>query len=105
MSAVAASFKLICFLLTSDLLVVGIAFTQALAGTSARDLRLEAATLTWLQIERVLFCIGDDAFAGDLTLEAANCAFNTFVIVNLYSCHSKPPLAFQPFIGSDLVKN
>jgi hypothetical protein len=25
--------------------------------------------------------------------------------VNLYSCHSKPPLAFQPFIGNDLAEN
>jgi hypothetical protein len=37
----------------------------------------------------MLFCVGDYAFAGYLSLESANCAFNTFVIVNLYSCHSK----------------
>ena len=37
----------------------------------------------------MLFCICDNAFAGYLPLESANCAFNTFVIVNLYSCHSK----------------
>jgi hypothetical protein len=37
----------------------------------------------------MLFCIGDNAFAGYLPLESANSAFNTFVIVNLYSCHSK----------------
>lgn len=84
---------------------MGVAFAQALAGASARDLRLKAATLTWLQIECVLFRIGDYAFAGDLSFEASYCAFNAFVIVNLYSCHSKPPLAFQQFIGNDIVKN
>jgi hypothetical protein len=75
---------------------VGIAFAQALASAAARNLRLEAATLTWFQIECVLFRIGDYAFAGDLSFEASYCAFDAFVIVNLYSSHSKPPLAFQP---------
>jgi hypothetical protein len=37
----------------------------------------------------MLFCVGDYAFAGHLPLESADCAFNTFVIVNLYSSHSK----------------
>jgi hypothetical protein len=83
---------------------VGIAFAQALAGATARDLRLKAAALTWFQIECVLFSICDYAFAGDLSFEAAYCAFNAFIIVNLYSCHSKPPSAFRPFIGNNLVE-
>jgi hypothetical protein len=37
----------------------------------------------------VLLGIGDNAFACHLPLEAANRAFDAFVIVNLYSCHSK----------------
>jgi hypothetical protein len=37
----------------------------------------------------VLFGVGDDPFASDGALKAADSAFNTLVIVNLYSCHSK----------------
>ena len=65
------------------------ALPEALSSAPAGDLRFETPPLTRFQVECVLFCVGDNAFAGHLPLESANCAFNTFVIVNLYSCHSK----------------
>lgn len=65
------------------------AFPETLSSAPTSDLRLETPPLTRFQVECMLFCIGDNAFAGYLPLESANCAFNTFVIVNLYSCHSK----------------
>jgi hypothetical protein len=74
------------------LLIAGAgAFAHALASAAACDLRFEAATFARLQIKSMLFGVGDDPFASDGALKAADGAFNTLVIVNLYSCHSIPP--------------
>jgi hypothetical protein len=60
-------------------------------------LRFEATALAGLQIKGVLFGVGDNAFAGDGALEATDGAFDTLVIVNLYSSHSKPPETHNRF--------
>jgi hypothetical protein len=79
-------------LVTSFLLIAGTgAFAHALASAAACDLRFEAAAFARLQIKSVLFGVGDNPFASDGALKAANSAFNTLVIMNLYSCHSIPP--------------
>jgi hypothetical protein len=76
----------------SALLVVGDALTKALSRSSSCNLGLQTAAFPGLQIEGVLLCVGDDSLAGHLPLEAANCAFDALVVVNLYLCHSKPPM-------------
>ncbi len=43
----------------------------------------------------MLLSVGYDPFAGHLSLEASDCAFDAFVIVNLYLCHSRPPYAIN----------
>jgi hypothetical protein len=76
--------------LTSVLLIiVAAALAKALASATTSDLRLEAATLARLQVEGMLLSVCDYALAGYLPLETANCAFDAFVIVYLYSSHSK----------------
>jgi hypothetical protein len=72
-----------------SLLIFSSALSHALAGASAGYLGLEAAALTGLQIKGVLFGIGNNAFAGDLAFESSNCAFDTLVIVNLYSSQTQ----------------
>lgn len=67
----------------------GVSFTKALSRSASGDLRFQATSLAGFQIERVLLGVGDDSFAGYLTFEAADCAFDAFIIVNLYLCHSK----------------
>jgi hypothetical protein len=56
----------------------------------------------------VHFGVGDDAFASDGALKAADGAFNTLIIVNLYSCHSIPPKTADGFamhpVGIGLVE-
>ena len=71
---------------------MGDALAKALSCASSCNLGLQTATLAGLQIEGVLLCVGDDSLAGHLPLKAADCAFDAFVIVNLYLCHSKPPM-------------
>jgi hypothetical protein len=72
-----------------SLLIIAATLAQALARTAPGDLRFQAAALAGLEVECMLLCVCDDTLAGDLPLEAANCALDAFVIVNLYSCHSK----------------
>ena len=79
------------------LFVAGRAFAHALAGAAACDLRFEAAALARLKIKGVLFGVCYNPFASDGALKAADGAFDTFVIVNLYSCHSKPPETHNRF--------
>jgi hypothetical protein len=75
--------------LTNSFFVGGVSFTKALSRSASGDLRFQATSLAGFQIERVLLGVGDDSFAGYLTFEAADCAFDAFIIVNLYLCHSK----------------
>jgi len=69
--------------------VRNVPLAKALPGSTPRNLRLQASALAGLQIEGVLLGVGDNPFAGYLSLEAPDRAFNTFVIVYLYLCHSK----------------
>ena len=69
-------------------LILSRAFSHALASAASCNLRFEPAAFPWLQIEGVLLCVCDDALAGYLSLESSNRAFDAFVIVNLYLCHS-----------------
>lgn len=66
---------------------MGDALSKALSRSASCNLGFQAAALAGLQIEGVLLCIGDDSLAGYLPLEAADCAFDALVIVNLYLCH------------------
>ena len=79
-----------------DLLFVGgVALAEALSGSASCNLRFQTPPLTGLQIECVLFRIRNDSLASYLPFETTYCAFDTFVIVNLYLCHSRPPIAFM----------
>ena len=71
--------------------IVGCSLPEALSGSSPGHLGFETAPLAGFQVECVLLGVGDDAFACHLSLEAPNRAFDVFVVVNLYSCHSLPP--------------
>ena len=71
---------------------MGDPFAEALARAASCNLGFQTTALTGLEIEGVFLCVGDDSFAGNLPLEATDCAFDAFVIVNLYLCHSQPPI-------------
>jgi hypothetical protein len=71
------------------------ALPEVLSGSPPGNLRLQTAALAGLQIEGVLLCVRDDSFAGHLTLEAPYRAFDILIIMNLYSCHLKPPLNYR----------
>ncbi len=71
---------------------MGDALAKALSRSSSCNLGFQAPAFAGLQIEGVLLCVGDDSLAGHLPLEAADCAFDALVVVNLYLCHSKPPM-------------
>ena len=73
---------------------MGDPFAEALARAAPCNLRFQTTALAWLEIEGVFLCVGDDSFAGNLPLEATDCAFDAFVIVNLYLSHSQPPIHF-----------
>jgi len=64
-----------------------IALAKALPGSTSRNLRLETTAFSGFQIERVLFGVGDDSFAGNLSFKSSNRALYTLVIVNLNLCH------------------
>lgn len=77
------------------LFVRSAALTETLSRSTSRNLRFQPAAFSGFQIERVLLGIGDDSFAGYLPFKASYRAFNTLVIVNLYLCHSRPPLNYS----------
>ena len=78
-----------------DELIFGNALPEVLSGSPPRHLRFQTTALAGLQIECVLLGIGDDSFAGHLPLEAPYRALDILIVMDLYSCHLRPPLNYR----------